>query len=67
MEPAFNWWVWKVIKKYDQIFGNLHIATFRKGRIKFGIDIPGTVKESVSLDEANGNTILARYNQTQDE
>ena len=26
--------------------------------MKFGIDIPGTVKEAVSLDEANGNTLL---------
>ena len=25
--------------------------------MKFGIDIPGTVKEIVSIDEANKNTI----------
>ena len=25
--------------------------------MKFGIDIPGTVEESVILDEANGNTL----------
>ena len=25
--------------------------------MKFGIDIPGTVKEAVSLDESKGNTL----------
>ena len=35
----------------------LHVARCHKGKMKFGIDIPGTVKETISLDEANGNTL----------
>ena len=29
-EPAFNWWVRKVINKRDRIIGKLHVARFRK-------------------------------------
>ena len=39
------------------MIGNLHVERFRKGKMKIGIDIPGTVKYFVSLDKANGNTI----------
>ena len=56
-EPAFNWWVQKAIKKRDQIIGKLHVSRCRKGKMKFGTNIPGTVKDAVSLDEANGNTL----------
>ena len=56
-EPAFNSWVQKFIKKHDQIIGKINIARCRKGKMKFGIYIPGTMKEAVRLDEANGNTI----------
>ena len=55
--PAFNWWVQKFIKKCDQMIGKIHVARLRKGKMKFGIDIPVTVKEAVSLDESNGNTL----------
>ena len=37
--------------------GKLNVSRFRKGKIKFGIDIPITVKEAISLDESNGNTL----------
>ena len=37
-ETAFNWWVRKVIKKRDQMIIKLHVARFRKGKMKFGID-----------------------------
>ena len=56
-KPAFNWWVRKVINERDRIIGQLHAAICRKGKMKFGIDILGTMKDVVSLDEANGNTI----------
>ena len=57
MEPELNWLVQKVIKKRDQIIGKLHVATCSKGKMKFCIDIPGTVKDAVSIDEDNGNTL----------
>ena len=56
-EPAFNWWVRKVIKKRDRLIGKIQVSRCRKGEMKFGIDIPGTVKEAISLDEANGKNI----------
>ena len=39
------------------MIGNIHIARCHRGKMKFGIDIPGTVKEDVSLDEANVNNL----------
>ena len=42
------------------MIGKFQAARCRKGKIKFGIDIPGTVKDNISLDEANGNTLF-RY------
>ena len=39
------------------MIGKLHVARCHKGKMKFGIDIPGTVKEAVSLDEFGGNTL----------
>ena len=39
------------------MIGKLHVSICHRGKMKFGIDIPGTVKETVSLDEANGNTL----------
>ena len=56
-EPAFNWWVKKFIKKRDRIIVRLHVAIFHKDLMKFGMDIPGTVKEYVRLDEYNGNSL----------
>ena len=38
------------------MIGKLHVARLHKGKMKFGIDIPGTMKEAVIIDEANGNT-----------
>ena len=56
-EPAFNWWVHKVIKKRDRLISKLKSARCRKGKMKFGIDIPGNVQDALSLDKANGNTL----------
>ena len=39
------------------MISKLHVARCRKGKMKFGIDIPGTVKEAASLYEANVNTV----------
>ena len=44
----------KGIRKCGQLIGKLQFSICHKDKIKFGIDITGTVKEAISLDEANG-------------
>ena len=39
------------------MIGKLHVAICRKGKMKFGIDIPGAIKDAARLNEANGNTL----------
>ena len=56
-QPAFNWWVRKVLKRRDRMIGRLQTLRCRKGRMKFGIDIPGTVEQAIRLDKANGSTL----------
>ena len=56
-QPAFKWWVSKVLKKRDCILSRLKTLRCRKGRMKFGIDVPGSVKKTMKLDKANGNTL----------
>ena len=55
-EPAFNWWVHKVLKNRDYIISKLKSHVVRKGRMKFGIEIPGTVEQALALDKKTGNT-----------
>ena len=56
-EYSFNWWVQKAISKHDRLIGELQVARCCKGKMKFGVDIPSTVKEAVSLDEAKRKTL----------
>ena len=56
-EPAFNWWALKTLKRRDRIIKRLKVQRVRKGRMKFGIEIPGTVEQAKKLDMANGNTL----------
>ena len=56
-EPAFNWWVSKVVRKRSRIIKKLKTVRCRKGKMKFGIDVPGSVEEAIKLDEKNGNTL----------
>ena len=55
-EPAFNWWVKHVLKHRERLINKLKLHVVRKGRLKFGIQIPGTVEEALRLDNENGNT-----------
>jgi hypothetical protein len=55
-EPAFNWWVHKVLKRRDRMIKQMKAQRCRKGRMKFGVMIPGTVEEAIELDRSNGNT-----------
>ncbi len=56
-EPAFNWWVPHVLRKWDRIISlvkkrNPH---YLKRTHKFGIELPKTVNEALELDKKNGN------------
>ena len=45
------------MKQRDQLIGRLKARRVRKGRMKFGIEVPGTVEEAIHLDKQNGNTL----------
>ena len=56
-EAAFNWWVPAVIRRRNRVIKRLKATRCRKGRMKFGIMVPGSVEEAIKLDKANGNTL----------
>ena len=60
-KPAFNWWVTFVLKKREWIIKAVkdRAAKYLKKCIKFGIEVPRTVKEAYKLDRKNGNTLWA--------
>ena len=57
VEPAFKWWVKHTLLQRDLLIGRLKGQLIQNGRIKFRVEIPGTVEEMVSLDKNNGNTL----------
>ena len=54
-EPAFNWWVHKLLRKRDRIISKMK-SRCRKPKMKFGIEVPETADEALALDEKNGDT-----------
>ena len=58
-EPAFNWWVYHVIKKRDKIISMVKwgSAQYLKRIHKFVLELPKTVKEVVAIDKKNRNTL----------
>ena len=60
-EPAFNWWVSWVLKKRERIINLVkgRLAKYLKKCLKFGIEVPNTVKEAYELDKNTGNTLWA--------
>ena len=61
IEPAFKWWVRKVLKKRDRIISKVQTRV-RKGRMKFGVIVPRTLAEAQQLDLENGNTLRQKLN-----
>ncbi len=55
-EPAFSWWVYKVSKKRDRLVKMVRHRLIKRG-IKFGVNIPRTVKEALEFDKMNGNDL----------
>eukprot|EP00804_Cyclotella_cryptica_P009986 CCRYP_015410-RA/>CCRYP_015410-RA protein AED:0.07 eAED:-0.02 QI:0/0/0/0.66/0.5/0.66/3/0/553 len=57
-EPAFNWWVKRVLKKRDRIFSLVkrRSARYHKRTHKYGIELPKTVDKAYAIDRATGTT-----------
>ena len=59
-KPVFKWWVKPCLRKRDTIIAKAKTSQpHRKGRMKFGVIIPSSVKEALELDKQNGNTLWA--------
>ena len=56
-EPAFKWWFKKALRHGDRFFSCLKTIQYRKGRMKFRVQIPGTVEEALCLDKDDGNDL----------
>ena len=54
-EPAFKWWVSHVLKKASRLVSKMR-TLHHKNSLKFGLEVPKSVKDAVRLDTANGNT-----------
>ena len=55
-EPAFNWWVPHTLKKRDQIISKVKSKYWQRTH-KYGIRIPKSVEEALSIDEEEGNHV----------
>ena len=55
-EPAFIWWVNKVIKKKHQIISKIKSKYWQRS-YKYGIRIPKTVKEALEIDKNNNDKL----------
>lgn len=54
-EPAFAWWVKKVLRKRDRIIKKVKTKYWLKTH-KFGIELPKTVKEALEIDRRTNTT-----------
>ena len=52
-----NWWVEKDLRHKDRIISCPKAIRYRKERMKFGVQILGTVKDSLCLDEEADNNL----------
>ena len=53
-EPAFTWWVPKVMKKKNLLIKKLK-SKQHKTNLKFGLKVPQSVEEAYKTDRENGN------------
>ena len=56
-EPAFKWWVNHALRQRAQIISRLKSKIVKKGKTKFGIQVPGSWEEAVKIDGANNNRL----------
>ena len=55
-EPAFSWWIKKVLKKRDRIISKM-ASKYWKKKHKYGLRIPHTVNEAIEINKENGDTL----------
>jgi hypothetical protein len=56
-EPAFAWWANFTLKKRDRIIAAVKSRGKKKKTHKFGIRVPGSVRDAYEIDKQNGNTL----------
>jgi len=56
-EPAFNWWVPKVIKRKERLINKVK---YWRTTHKFGIEIPKSVEEAYKIDRSTGTNHWTR-------
>ena len=54
--PVFAWWVPATIKRKEKIIKQVTHRLAKK-QVKFGIKVPNSVDEALSLDKENGNSL----------
>ena len=59
-EPAFLWWINKVLKKRDRIIYKMAGNCWQKTH-KYGLNIPHTVKEVIEIDKEDRHTLWWDY------
>ena len=52
-EPAFKWWVHKVLKRKERIINKVKSKYWRTTH-KFGIEVPKSVEEAYEIDRSTG-------------
>ena len=55
-EPAFAWWVPYTLKKKSRIISKIKSKYWQRTH-KYGIRVPKTVQEAISIDNENGNNL----------
>ena len=55
-EPAFAWWIEKVIRKRNRILSKIK-SNYWQQMHKFGIRIPKSVEQAIAIDKQNGNSL----------
>ena len=53
-EPAFAWWVPRVLRKRKHFINKLQ-KEVKRSNLKFGLVVPKTVREALEIDKKNGN------------
>ena len=56
--PVFAWWVPSTLKRRAKIIKQVTHRLAKK-QVKFGVKVPGSVDEALSMDKENGNTLWA--------
>jgi hypothetical protein len=53
-EPAFKWWVRDVLKRRDRCILKVETRKLFKPNMKYGVQIPRTMKEALEIDRRTG-------------